>query len=166
MSHEQAGFAELIRLLMGLKRLKRTGWLDRGAPPEQVESVADHSYLTALIAWLAALDRPGLDAGKVLKLAMVHDVAEALVGDMPPYTPGSLPDPDDPDAVRAFFSERHVRPPGQQAAKQAAEAVAVERISRMMPDHARVEFLALWGEYEARDTPEARFVKDVDTLEA
>jgi putative hydrolase of HD superfamily len=165
-SQADADFAQLIRLLLGLKRLKRTGWLDRGAPPDQVESVADHSYFTALIAWLSALDRPDLDATRVLKLAMVHDLAEAIVGDLPPYSAEDLPDPGDPDAVRAFFSVRHVRTTGQRAAKRAAEAVAIDQIARLMPDRAGAEFLELLREYEARDTPESRFVKDVDTLEA
>jgi putative hydrolase of HD superfamily len=165
-SQEDARFAELIRLLMGLKRLKRTGWLDRGAPPGQVESVADHSYLTALIAWLSALDRPDLDAGKVLKLALVHDVAEAIVGDWPPYAGEEVPAQSDPAALQAFFSVRHLRTPENRIAKQEAEATAFDRISRLMPGRARAEFTSLWQEYEAEETPEARFVKEVDTLEA
>ena len=166
MSQADARFAELIRLLMGLKRLKRTGWLDRGASPGQVESVADHSYLTALIAWLSALDRPDLDAGKVLRLAMVHDIAEAIVGDWPPYAGEEVPAQSDLAALQAFFSVQHVRTPHQQAAKQAAEAVAVDRIVQLMPDAAGAEFRDLLQEYEARETAESRFVKDVDTLEA
>ncbi len=166
MSDTETLSADLLTLLIELKRIRRTGWLDRGATPDSVESVADHSYLTALIAWLTALDRPELDAGRVLKLAMVHDIAEAIIGDLPPYESDEVPGPGDPDAVRAFFSVRHLRSPEQNAAKHAAEAAAFDQIARLMPGAARAEFSSLWQEYEARQTPEARFVKDADTLEA
>jgi putative hydrolases of HD superfamily len=158
--------ATLFAILQGLKRVPRTGWLDRGVPAAAAESVADHSYLTALIAWIHALDDPELDADRVLKLAMIHDLAEAIVGDAPPYEPHEVPDRADAAAHRAFFSVRHVRTPENRAAKQQAEAAAFAHLAGLLPPIARVEFTALWKEYETRSTPEARFVKEVDTLEA
>lgn len=148
-----------------LKRTPRTGWLDRSVPPADVESVADHTLQTALMAWILALDEPDLDADRVLKLAVVHDLAEAIVGDQPPYEPHEVP-VDDAGTLRAFFSVRHLRTPENRAAKQQAEAAAVERLVGMLPEAAATEIAALWEEYEARATPEARFVKEVDTLEA
>lgn len=53
----ETGFPDLpalIGILGDLKRIKRTGWVDRGVPPDEVESVADHSLLTALIGWIVA----------------------------------------------------------------------------------------------------------------
>ena len=153
-------------MLQGLKRVPRTGWLDRGVPPAQVESVADHSFLTALIAWLAALEDPSLDATRVLKLALIHDLAEAIVGDEPPYAASAVPAPADRDALRAFFSRRHVRTAESKAAKRLAEDEAFATLSHLMGPHASAELAALWEEYESHETPEARFVKQADTLEA
>ena len=155
----------LFSILRSMKTTPRTGWLDRGIPSEEVESVADHSIMTALIAWIVALDEPDLDADKVLKLAIVHDIAEAIVGDRPPYEPHELPT-NDPDALRAFFSVRHLRTPENRSAKQQDEAEAAARLTGLMGDSAAREIGALLQEYEERSTPEAWFVKDVDNLEA
>jgi putative hydrolase of HD superfamily len=162
MSRDLLGF---FRAIAALKRTPRTGWLDRGVAPPEVESVADHTLQTALIAWTLALDDPALDAGRVLQLAVVHDLAEAIVGDQPPYGSHDIPR-DDPEALRAFFSVRHVRTPENRGAKLRAEADAAARLVAMLPDNAAATISDLWDEYEARATPEARFVKEVDTLEA
>lgn len=155
-----------FRTIEELKRTPRTGWLDRGIPASETESVADHTLLTALIAWTLAMDDPSLDADRVLKLAVVHDIAEAIVGDIPPYAPEEIPDGSDPDALRTFFSVRKKASPEAEATKHAAEQRAAEELFAMLPDHVGQELRTLWEEYESRSTPEARFVKDVDRLEA
>lgn len=160
------GLAGLLRILAGIKRVERTGWVDRGVPLEKVESVADHSLLTALTAWIAAAGDDTLDRDRVLKLALVHDLAEALIGDAPPYDPEDVPDRVDVEAVRAFFSVRHLRSPANAAAKRAAERDAADRLLALMPAAVAPEFRGLWEEYDAQATPEARFVKQVDRLEA
>lgn len=156
----------LFQTLENLKRTKRTGWLDRGVPREDVESVADHSLMTALIAWITARQDDALDADRVLKLAIVHDFAEAIVGDRPPYEPHEIPSADDPDALLAFFSVRHLRTPENAAEKRHDENAAAGHLVSLMPKRAGYEIAALWAEYEAQDTPEARLVKQVDVLDA
>lgn len=156
----------LFRALEHLKRTRRTGWMDRGIPPPEVESVADHTLMTALIAWILASEDRTLDASRVLKLAIIHDMAEALVGDRPPYEPHEIPSPDNPEALRAFFSVRHLRSPENAAAKRRDEAAAAVQLMDLMPGILSVEIEALWEEYEAQRTLEARFVKEVDRLEA
>lgn len=158
--------ARLLATLQQLKRTPRTGWLDRGVAPVDAESVADHTLLTAIVAWLVALEEPDLDADRVLKLALVHDFAEALVGDQPPYDAWEVPPPDDREAVRAFFSVRHLRSPENAAAKERAEQDAFAALTADLSPTLRDALGSLWQEYEARSTPEARFVKEVDTLEA
>jgi putative hydrolase of HD superfamily len=156
----------LFAHLLHLKSLKRTGWLDRGVPPEEVESVADHTTLTALIAWLVALDDPDLDANRVLQLALVHDLAESIAGDPTPYERDEIPPASDPAAVRAFFSVRHPRSAASRERKEQTEADAMIRLAGLLPEIAAGELAALWEEYEGQSTVEARFVKQVDLLEA
>lgn len=154
-----------FRAIENLKRTPRTGWLDRGIPVADTESVADHTLLTALIAWTLALDDPTLDADRVLKLAMVHDIAEAVVGDIPPYAPEDIPDGSDPEALEAFFAVRKQATPEAAAEKHAAEHAGASRLFALLPPGPAEAFRALWDEYERRSSPEARFVKDVDRLE-
>ncbi|MDQ3655658.1 MAG: HD domain-containing protein [Chloroflexota bacterium] len=161
-----ADLAAVLRTMQELKRVKRTGWIDRGVPVAAVESVADHSYLTALIAWMASIDDPALDSDRVLKLAIIHDLAESIVGDAPPYEAHEVPDRSDIDALRAFFSVRHQRSPAGTTAKKMGEHGAFQRLASGMPPGTRSELSSLWAEYEGQATPEARFVKDVDRLEA
>ena len=72
--------------LQRLKRLDRTGWVLRGLPPG-AESVAAHSYGVALTAMLLADEcaarGAGVDAERVLRLALLHDLQETRTGDMP-----------------------------------------------------------------------------------
>jgi putative hydrolase of HD superfamily len=159
-------FLALFRSLEQLKHTRRTGWIDRGIPPEQVESVADHTLMTALIAWFLAREDETLEADRVLKLAIIHDLAEALVGDRPPYEPHEVPSAHDPEAVRAFFSVRHLRTPENRAAKRQDEERAAAHLISLMPEGVREEIRSLWSEYEEQGSPEARFVKEVDRLEA
>lgn len=70
--------------LAGLvKKVKRTGWL-RYLPSEKVESVGDHS---AKIAFLSLFLRgvENVDSLKCLQMALIHDIAEGLVGDFTPH---------------------------------------------------------------------------------
>lgn len=166
MSGNTSGLLALLRTFGDLKRLGRTGWVDRGVPSDQVESVADHSLLTAFTAWLAAAEDATLDRDRVLKLALVHDLAEALIGDAPPYEASDVPDRSDPVALRAFFSVRHLRTRENAAAKRKAERTAVQHLLSLMPAAISPEFRDLWEEYDAQATPEARFVKQADRLEA
>lgn len=158
--------AELIGTLGNLKRIKRTGWVDRGVPSDEIESVADHTLLASLIAWIVAGDNTSLDAERVLKMALIHDLAEATYGDAPPYERGDIPDPADVDALRAFFSVNHVRSAENATTKRLAEEAAMADLLALMPERVRDEMSRLWDEYEAQETPEARFVKEVDRLEA
>ena len=63
-----------------LQRQKRTGWIKSGI--EEPESVADHSYRAALLAMVVPLT--GVDAGRCMRMALVHDLAESIVGDITP----------------------------------------------------------------------------------
>lgn len=155
---------DLLRRLLNLKTTPRTGWLDRGVPQEDTESVADHILMTTLLGWITAGDE--LDRDRVLKLSLVHDLAEAIIGDPPPYDRDEVPPAAHIDAVRHFFSRRHVRSEEGKRAKALVEHAAMAELAGLMPEHAAREISELWREYEAQATPEARFAKDVDRFEA
>jgi putative hydrolase of HD superfamily len=158
------GLARFLHRAGRLKRVPRTGWLDRGIPAAETESVADHTFRTALLAWLAAADAPGLDRDRVLKLALLHDLAEAVTGDLPPYDPATLADVDAAERA-ARLNRRLIRSEARAAAKRAAEAAAMSDLHLDLPPAMAAELHALWRELEERMSPEARFVKQADKLE-
>ncbi len=124
-----------------LKRLKRTGWYKYwGVDKKESESVAEHSFATALLAYIIAQEyKPELNLEKILSLALIHDLAESIVGDIP---------------LRDNFpkDEKHI-----------LETNAIQDIFKDFVN--RDKFLAIWKEYEEGKTPEAKFVKEIDKLE-
>jgi putative hydrolase of HD superfamily len=156
--------ARFLRLAGGLKWTLRTGWVDRGIPAERAESVADHTYRVALLAWCAAAAVPDLNRERVLVLALLHDLAEALTGDLTPYDLDTRPEESSAER-RAFLDQRHIPEEGRTAAKRAAEAAAIAEMTRSLPFQLKSEIEALWNELQGRATPEARFVKQADKLE-
>ena len=123
-----------------LKRTKRTGWVLRGV--NDPESVAAHSFRMGLMAFLA-LDEVGLDAAECMRIALCHDLAEAIVGDL---VPGSI----------------------DSATKHRAEAAALDSMCRLLQTsapHASAEIRRAYAAYETSSSEEARFVKDCDKLD-
>lgn len=147
-----SNFASLLTLLdhaTVLKRLPRTGWLLNGVAP--CESVADHTCGVALLALGLAeqinagwqdegLARP-LDVGRVITLAVLHDLAESVLTDLPKRSTALI---------------------GSDA-KHAAEAQAMQNVLAGLPNGRM--YVDLWAEYDAAATPEARLVRDADKLE-
>lgn len=129
-------YAHLIKL----KKLKRTGWLRSGIEPLDCESVAEHSLGTGWLGFLVACELyPELDAHKVMLLGCIHDLGEAVTGDVLPWDKALDPD----------FDVRE-----RAGALQAAAGLK-----------ALLRFTALYDEYHAGETPEASLVHQVDKLE-
>jgi putative hydrolases of HD superfamily len=172
-SHAPASTAQallgLVRFATKLKSVPRTGWMDRGLEPLRVESVADHSFGVALLAWACALQRraegAAIDPERVLKLAIIHDLAEAGTGDSTPYDPAAIPDEHDPAARRTFLETRHHRDPDRRAAKRADEDAVMRTLIAALPGSTRSELGEVWDELRLGTSSEARFVKQVDRLE-
>lgn len=163
------GLLELARQAQRLKQVARQGWLDRGVPAADVESVADHSLSVALLAWLAALSAQAageaIDAARVLQLAVIHDLPEAVIGDWTPYPEAEIPPAANGATRAAFLDQRQTRSPERSAAKRAAEDAAIAALAAALPAGAAAPLRALWDELAAGTSPEARFVKQVDRLE-
>src|SRR5215207_5596769 len=122
-----------------LKLLPRTGWLQRGV--HNAESVAEHTFGVATLALLIGDTIDSLDRGKLLAIAMLHDLAEVLLSDLPA-------------SAKRFIGA---------APKHAAERSALEEMLAKLPNCA--EYLALWDEYARGCSREARLVKGIDRIE-
>lgn len=108
------------------------------------ESIADHMYRMGIITMLCPPEI-AMNREKCVKMALVHDMAEALVGDITP-----------PDKV-----------PKDEKYRRELETMQYINEELLKPIHESIakEFLGLWKEYEEGETTEAVFVKDVDRFE-
>ncbi|HYC70639.1 MAG TPA: HD domain-containing protein [Opitutaceae bacterium] len=111
---------------------------------QRLENSAEHTWHIVLMAVLLAehVDTADLDLGRVLKMLLVHDLVEIDAGDTFGYD----------TAGHADKRDREVR--------------AAERLFGMLPDEQAAEFRALWEEFEAVATREARFALAMDRLQA
>lgn len=134
-AHAAGQLLEFLHLAGRLKQTARAGWKLRGIA--EPESVAEHSFRVALLALVLGRGA-GLDRERCVAMALVHDLAESIVGDITPF-----------DGVAPEEKERR-------------EREAMVRLSDLAGDP---QILALWEEYDAGATPEARFVKELDKLE-
>ncbi len=134
-----ATILDLHARMLTLKNLPRTGWLQRGLT--NVESIAEHTFSVAALALVVGDQHPDLDRGRLLAIALLHDMAEALIGDLPA-------------SARRLFGA---------TVKQEAERRALCEMFEGLPQ--AEEYLALWTEYAEGSSPEARLVKALDRLE-
>ena len=135
---DAAGVLGALRLAGRLKDQARSGLLASG----RAEGVAEHSWRVALLGLLLAEEMTPVDLGRLLALALVHDLGEALSGDVPaPLQSGD---------------------PAERAARERAD---VEAVLAPLPEAARARLQALWAEAAAGETREARLLKGLDRLE-
>jgi putative hydrolase of HD superfamily len=73
---------DTIRAAGDLKLVKRTGWVKK-ASIRNAESVADHSFRTAILGMLISIEK-GLNPEKVMRMCLIHDLAESVIGDKMP----------------------------------------------------------------------------------
>ncbi|HOX13483.1 MAG TPA: HD domain-containing protein [Spirochaetia bacterium] len=139
-SPEEALLRAYLRVL-ALKRLYRQGWLKRGVPEERCESVADHSFGTAVLALFLAGREPFRDAdpGRTCRMALAHELGEVYAGDITP--------------VDGISKEEKYR----------MERESLLRVLEGAPGSG--EILALWEEFEEGASPEARLLRRLDRLE-
>ena len=133
------GILEFLKNVGKLKSIPRTGWVESGI--QEPESVADHSFRTAVLAMLLA-DLQGLDSGKASNMALLHDLAEALTGDLTPENKSQM--------GVAFLTE---------------EEEAMGRLLSKLPRDVAARYKALWDEFRRASSPEARVVAQADKVE-
>ena len=136
-ANELDGILAFLREAERLKSVTRSGWTSEG----ERESVAAHSWRLCLMAMLLYGGNTDVDLARLLRMCLVHDLGEALGGDVPA--------------------------PEQQAAapKAGQERADLLRLTASLPRRLRDEIVELWDEYEAAVTREARVAKGLDKLE-
>jgi putative hydrolase of HD superfamily len=119
-----------------LKQTERTGWVEVGV--YQPESVADHTFRTAFLCMLYA-DMEALDPLKLMRMALLHDLPEAVIGDL--------------------------TPPQKTAETKKKEESEMNQILSLLPEKQRENYLAVWNEYQEGKTREAKVVRQLEKVE-
>ena len=130
---------ELLAVLHTAERLKDTTrhcYTSRG----RHESVAEHSWRVALMAYLMRDEFPELDMGKVMQMCLIHDLGECFTGDIPSFE--------------------------KTAADTAREDGLLAQWVAGLPQPYCRDMAALYAEMDALETAEARLYKALDKLEA
>ena len=119
-----------------LKTVKRKGWIIKSKVKE-VESVAEHSYAATSIAMIIS-DLAGTNTEKVMKMMLIHDLPEGIIGDLVP---------------------------GENANKDMDEEEAIRSILGSLPDKMQIDYTEIWNEFKMNKTKESQLVHEIDKLE-
>ena len=129
-------YLAIIHCIAGLKERTRHAWMKSG----RQESVAEHSWRMALMAYFLRDQFPSVDLTRVLLMALLHDMGEVFTGDIPTF--------EKTDADRA--REHELR----------------DKWIDALPAPYAAEVRSLFAEMDAMETEEAKFVKALDRMEA
>ena len=132
-----SGALDFLREAERLKSTLRSGHTSTGRP----ESTAEHTWRLCLMALVFSDEFEDVDLLRLIKLCIVHDLGEALSGDIPAVM-----------QTEGFD-------------KSAQERADLEVLTKALNPAKRAEILALWEEYEAASSPEAILAKGLDKLE-
>lgn len=130
---------DLIHFIGRVEKLKcytRHSWTSSG----RRESVAEHSFMLAIMAYLVKDEFPETDINKVMRMCLFHDLGEAVTGDIPAFEKNERDEKVEADAVAALLGE--------------------------LPERYREEMEGLFQEMKEQRTPEARLYKALDKMEA
>lgn len=134
---ELAGILEFLRSAEQLKNVTRNSWTSEG----HRESVAEHTWRLCLMSLVFENNFPDVDFAKLVKMCIIHDLGEAIGGDIPAIEQAGRP------------------------GKAAQERQDLLLLLRPLPEHLREEITDLWDEYEQAASPEAKLAKALDKLE-
>lgn len=129
---------DFLKSAVKLKDVSRQGWIEK-LSIDVPESVADHSYSMAVMGMIIS-DLENFDTEKILKMILLHDLAESKIGD---YTPGKIP----------------------YEKKKKLENTAFTEIVEKLPSNIKLEYLRIWHEYQENNSSESKIVHQIDKLE-
>lgn len=127
-----------FKAVLDLKSVNRTGWASK-AEISSPESVADHVFSMCASGMLIS-DILGLDTEKAMRMILLHDLAESIVGD---YMPGQV----------------------SEVQKKKEEDAAMKKILASLPAKIKRQYAEIWREYLQNKTELSRFVHRIDKLE-
>jgi len=132
-----------IEFIKEIDKVKSVFRQNRLLDDSRYENDAEHSWHLALMAMILSeyANDAALDLPRVLMMVLVHDLVEIGVGD-------------------AFIYDVKDR-----EAKSSKERASAECIFGMLPPDQRDQLMALWEEFEAKETPEAKFAGALDRLQ-
>lgn len=133
---EVRAFLNFMSDIEKMKCNTRHSWTSSG----RHESVAEHSWRLAMMAYLMKDEFPEADIQKVILMCLIHDLGEAVTGDIPAF-------------------EKNSR-------DEAVEEEALAGLVKKLPEPYRGELTALYREMDQLETEEARLYKALDRLEA
>lgn len=133
---EPAKLLDILHIAEKLKDATRHCYTSGG----RHESVAEHSWRSALMAYLLKDEFPEADINKVILMCIVHDLGECFTGDIPTFD--------------------------KTAADEQREAMLLNEWLSSLPKPFCTELQALFAEMDARQTPEAMIFKAIDGMEA
>jgi putative hydrolases of HD superfamily len=126
-----------------LKSVLRATTLVDGSRPENSGEHSWHLALYALV--LADQAAPDVDINRVIRMLLIHDLVEIDVGDVP---------------IHSANGQAHAS-----VETTTAEAKAADRIFGLLPPDLGLPLRALWEEFEAAESPDARFAKSLDRVQ-
>jgi len=129
---------EFLNIAANLKTVSRQGWIDKLAI-EKPESVADHTYSMSVMGMILS-DLENYNTEKILKMILLHDLAESKIGDL---TPGQK----------------------SKMEKITLENNAISDILSNLPESLKDQYSEIWYEYQKNESTEAKFVHQIDKLE-
>ena len=121
-----------------LKTVPRQGWVEK-VGIKQPESVADHTFSMTSMAMVLS-DLNNLNTEKILKMSLLHDLAESLTGDLTP---------------EQISKDEKIK----------LENSAMKKILAKLPENLSTNYHSLWEEFQNNDSVESKFLHDVDKLE-
>ena len=129
---------KFFQKVLELKNVPRRGWKEK-LEIINPESVADHSYSTTIMSMVLS-DLKGLNTEKIIKMALLHDLAESVTGDIIP---------DDMTKHEKINKEN----------------LAMKQILKNLPSKISKSYFEIWNEYQKKSTREAILLHDIDKLE-
>jgi putative hydrolase of HD superfamily len=130
--------ANFFDFVMELKAIKRSGWINK-VKVKSPESVADHTYVMSTMVMVFS-DILGMKTERALKMAILHDLGESIIGD---YEPNEI-----------SSNEKRIK-----------ETEAIDHILTHLPSETRKEYRDIWKEYLENKTDTSQLVHSVDRFE-
>lgn len=129
---------DFLKTAANLKKIPRQGWVEK-LLLQHPESVADHSYSMAIMSMIIS-DMRNYNTEKIIKMVLLHDLAEAKIGD---FTPNQL----------------------NIEKKKKLENNAFNEIMDELPENIKFQYLQIWEEYQENISIESKLVHQIDRLE-